>query len=59
METNATTAVQVEPCDTEQEIIEKFHELEKECIGYENYVNCEHKNYVKTLDHLRQLVNDI
>ena len=33
--------------------MEKFHELEKECLGFENYVNCDDEHYVKTLEGLR------
>jgi len=33
-----------------------FHKLEKECIGYENFVNCDDKNYCETLEKLRRLV---
>jgi hypothetical protein len=35
---------------------EMFHILEKECIGYENFVNCDDKHYSKTLENLRRLV---
>jgi hypothetical protein len=30
--------------------------LERECIGYEDYVNSEEKNYLSTLERLRKLV---
>jgi hypothetical protein len=33
-----------------------FHQLEKECLGYENFVNCEDKYYCETLEKLRRLV---
>ena len=36
--------------------MEKMHELEKECIGYDNFVNCDDEHYLKTLDGLRKLV---
>ena len=36
--------------------VELFHILEKECIGYENFVNCDDKHYMKTLENLRRLV---
>jgi hypothetical protein len=42
-----------------EDINERFHKLEKTCIGYDNYVGCEEKNFLKTLDDLRKLVNDI
>jgi hypothetical protein len=38
------------------DVIEMFHILEKECIGYENFVNCDDKHYIKTLENLRRLV---
>jgi hypothetical protein len=37
-------------------IMEKYHALEKECLGYENFVNCEDKYYLETLEKLRRLV---
>mgnify|MGYP002632552022 CR=1 FL=1 len=42
-----------------EEILDKFHTLEKECIGYDNYVNCTDENYTKTLEGLRQVVSEI
>ena len=45
--------------NTEQEVLDKFHKIEKDCIGYENMVNNEDKFYIKTLNEVRQLVNDI
>ncbi len=39
-----------------QQIQEEFQILERECIGYEDYVNCEEKNYLTTLERLRKLV---
>jgi molecular chaperone DnaK (HSP70) len=40
-------------------VLEKFHQLEKDCIGYDNYVNCGEENFKKTLEKLRLLVCDI
>jgi hypothetical protein len=40
-------------------ILDRFHALEKECLGYENFVNCEDKYYVQTLEKLRRLVEQI
>jgi hypothetical protein len=40
-------------CDTEQEVIEQFHQLEKDCIAFDNGVNNEDRYYLKTLDQLR------
>ncbi len=39
-----------------QQINEEFVILERECLGYEDYVNCEEKNYISTLEKLRKLV---
>ena len=41
------------------EIVDQFHKLEKECIGFDNYVNCEDKYYKETLEGLRRLVQRI
>jgi hypothetical protein len=38
------------------DVIELFHILEKECIGYENFVNCDDMHFTKTLENLRRLV---
>ena len=37
-------------------LIEEFHDLEKACLGFENYVNCNDEAYIDTLEKLRQLV---
>lgn len=42
-----------------QELFDKFHELEKECIGYDNFVNNDDEHYKKTLDGLRKIVSEI
>ncbi len=42
-----------------QTIMERFHKLEKECLGFENFVNCEDKFYLETLEKLRRLVVSI
>jgi len=33
-----------------------FHELEKACLGYEAFVNCDDVHYCETLEKLRRLV---
>jgi len=43
----------------ESNILETFHKLEKECIGYDNMVDCSDENFIKTLDGLRKIVNEI
>jgi hypothetical protein len=48
--------------DEEEEtmtVMERFHKLEKEGIGFENYINCEDKFYLDTLERLRRLVVSI
>jgi hypothetical protein len=39
-----------------ESIYDKFHALEKQCVGFENYVNCDDKHYMETLEKLRKLV---
>jgi hypothetical protein len=43
----------------QNEMIEKMHELEKQCIGFDNYVNCGDEQYIKCLDGLRKLVTQV
>ena len=40
-------------------IQDEFHDLEKQCIGFENFINNEEKYYLETLENLRQLVERI
>ncbi|CDW90728.1 c2 domain containing protein [Stylonychia lemnae] len=37
-------------------LVDEFHELEKACLGYENFINCNDESYIDTLEKLRQLV---
>jgi len=46
-------------CNNEQEVVDKFHQLESKCIGFDNYVDCSEANFKKTLEQLRLLVGDI
>lgn len=39
--------------------LEKFGELEKKVLGYENFQDCEEESYANTLDGLRQLVERV
>jgi hypothetical protein len=39
--------------------MDRFHALEKQVIGFENFVNCEDKYYNETLEKLRLLVVEI
>ena len=39
--------------------MEQFHKLEKECIGFDNGVNCDDEHYLETLEGLRELVAEI
>ena len=41
------------------ELCEKFHKLEKQCIGYDNYVDADDEHYKKTLDGMRKVVTEI
>ena len=41
------------------ELCEKFHKLEKECIGYDNYVDADDEHYKKTLEGMRKVVTEI
>ena len=38
--------------DSGTNILDRFHELEKECLGYDNFVNCDDEHYIKTLEGL-------
>ena len=42
-----------------EEITETFHKLEKKCIEYDNGVDNDDKNYIKTLEDLRKLITEI
>ena len=37
----------------------EFHKLEKECVGYEDYVNATEENFLKTLEGLKALVAEV
>lgn len=43
----------------EAQVVEEFHKLEVKCIGYDNFVDCEDKNYIATLEELRKLIVQI
>ena len=40
-------------------IMERFHAVEKEVLGFENYINCDDDHYLGTLEKLRLLVTEI
>ena len=40
-------------------IADDFHKLEKECVGYNDYVNADEEHYLATLDGIRLLVERI
>ena len=40
-------------------MVSQFHELEKQCIGFENYINADEEHYLETLEGLRKLITDI
>ena len=37
----------------ERTLADQFHDLEKICVGYENYINCSDESYIETLEKLR------
>ena len=41
------------------DIVEQFHGLEKQCVGYENFIECDDEHYKKTLEGLRKLIANI
>ena len=43
----------------EAQLVEEFHKLEIKCIGYDNFVDCDDKNYMATLEELRRLIVQI
>lgn len=38
---------------SQKTLVEQFHDLEKQCIGFENYINTEDQFYLETLEGLR------
>jgi hypothetical protein len=40
-------------------LVDKFHKLEKACVGYEDFINATEANYLKTLDGLKEVVKGI
>lgn len=40
-------------------IVEEFHKLEKECCGYDDYVNADEEHFLKTIEGLKGLVEEI
>jgi len=45
--------------ETSGSIVEEFHRLEKECVGYDDYVNADEEHFIRTLDGLKSLVVSI
>jgi len=39
--------------------MERFHTVEKQVLGFENYINCDDEHYLETLEKLRLLVAEI
>lgn len=58
MESKAGEAEDAKYLD-EAQVVEEFHKLEIKCIGYDNFVDCEDKNYIATLEELRKLIVQI
>ena len=48
MERNGATSLQ-----------EEFHQLEKQCVGFENYVNADDEHYSKALEGLKSVIEQI
>ena len=48
-----------EEYDESENLVETFHMLEKECIGYDNFVNNTEEHFLKTLEKLRKLVANV
>ena len=40
-------------------IVEEFHRLEQECVGYDDYVNADEEHFLATLEGLKSLVESI
>ena len=40
-------------------LVEEFHRLEKECVGYDDYVNADEEHFLATLEGLKSLVESI
>lgn len=38
---------------------DQFLNLEKECVGYDDYINCDDEHYLKTLSGLEDIVTQI
>ena len=53
----ADPVAEIQPIPEGISIIELFHRLEKECVGYEDYVNADEEHYKATLDGFTKLVD--
>ena len=40
-------------------LVEAFHTLEKEVVGYEDYINADEEHFLKTMEGFKSLVEDI
>jgi len=45
--------------ENDSDLLRNFHKLEKECVGYDDYINASEENFLKTLDGLKALVKEI
>ena len=41
------------------DLVEQFHKLEKQCVGYEDYIDAEEENFLKTIDGFKDLVEEV
>ena len=40
-------------------LVEEFHRIEQECVGYEDYINADEEHFLATIDGLKSLVENI
>ena len=45
--------------ESTESLVDKFHKLEKVCIGFDNDVNCDDEHYLEALEGLRKLIQEI
>ena len=37
----------------QENLFDRFHTLEKKCISFENFIDCDDKTYIDTLEKLK------
>ena len=40
-------------------LVEDFHKLEKQCVGYDDYINADEEHFLKTIDGFKSLVEEV